>query len=44
MRTVLLIDDEKRMLDLLELFLAPESFRCIKVDNEKEGLDILRRE
>lgn len=44
MRTILLIDDEQRMLDLLELFLVPHGFRCIKADNGKEGLDILRKE
>ncbi|MDV6378672.1 response regulator transcription factor [Sporosarcina sp. GW1-11] len=38
MRTILLIDDERRMLDLLELFLAPQGFRCIKEENGAEGL------
>ncbi len=44
MRTILLIDDEHRMLDLLELFLLPHGFRCIKSDNGKEGLNILRKD
>jgi DNA-binding response OmpR family regulator len=44
MRTILLIDDEQRMLDLLELFLVPHRFRCIKVDNGNEGLEKLRQQ
>lgn len=44
MRTILLIDDEQRMLDLLELFLVPHGFRCIKADNGKDGLEIVRKE
>lgn len=44
MRTILLIDDEQRMLDLLELFLMPHGFRCIKADNGRKGLEILERE
>lgn len=44
MRTILLIDDEHRMLDLLELFLIPHRFKCIKVDNGEEGLKILEKE
>lgn len=44
MQTILLIDDEQRMLDLLELFLLPHGFRCIKVDNGEEGLKILEKE
>lgn len=44
MRTILLIDDEQRMLDLLELFLVPHRFRCIKAESGKAGLDLLRKE
>ncbi|WP_318616787.1 response regulator transcription factor [Sporosarcina sp. YIM B06819] len=44
MRTILLIDDEHRMLDLLELFLEPHGFKCIKVDNGKKGLEIVEKE
>lgn len=44
MRTVLLIDDEQRMLDLIELFLIPHGFRCIKETNGKEALDTLKNE
>src|SRR5699024_3817426 len=44
MKTVLLIDDEQRMLDLIELFLIPHAFRCIKETNGKEALDTLKNE
>lgn len=44
MRTILLIDDEQRMLDLLELFLVPHGFQCIKADNGEKGLAILKME
>lgn len=44
MRTILLVDDEHRMLDLLELFLAPHGFKCIKADNGKKGLGIIGKE
>ncbi|ASS90617.1 response regulator transcription factor [Aeribacillus pallidus] len=33
MYTVLLVDDEKRMLDLLELYLAPKGYRCVKCES-----------
>ncbi|MCM3638223.1 response regulator transcription factor [Sporosarcina luteola] len=44
MQTILLIDDEHRMLDLLELFLEPHGFDCIKADTGKKGLEIVRDE
>ncbi|MFC5587291.1 response regulator transcription factor [Sporosarcina soli] len=44
MRTILLVDDEHRMLDLLELFLEPRGFKCIKADNGKKGMDIVKKE
>lgn len=44
MRTILLIDDEQRMLDLLELFLAPHGFKCLTATSGKEGLDILEKD
>lgn len=44
MQTVLLVDDEQRMLDLIELFLAPQGFKCIKEKSGKKALDILRNE
>ncbi|WOV86505.1 response regulator transcription factor [Sporosarcina oncorhynchi] len=42
MQKILLIDDEKRMLDLLELFLEPHGFSCIKVDTGEKGLEIVK--
>ncbi|MFC5591660.1 response regulator transcription factor [Sporosarcina soli] len=44
MRTILLVDDELRMLDLLELFLKPHGFKCIKAENGKKGLEIVEQE
>ncbi|MBB4823408.1 DNA-binding response OmpR family regulator [Sporosarcina luteola] len=44
METILLVDDEQRMLDLIELFLLPHGFRCIKTTSGKEALDILDKE
>lgn len=42
MRTILLIDDEKRMLDLIELFLAPHGFRCIKETSGQAAIETLK--
>ncbi|MBY0221318.1 response regulator transcription factor [Sporosarcina aquimarina] len=44
MRTILLIDDEQRMLDLIELFLIPHGFRCIKETSGKKALKTLVKE
>ncbi|MEK3997134.1 response regulator transcription factor [Psychrobacillus sp. FSL W7-1493] len=44
MRTILLVDDEQRMLDLIELFLLPLGFRCIKETNGLESIELLRNE
>lgn len=44
MRTILLIDDEQRMLDLIELFLIPHGFKCLKADNGQSGLEMLENE
>ena len=43
MRTILLIDDEERMLDLIELFLIPHGFRCVKETNGVKSLEILKQ-
>ncbi len=42
MRKVLLVDDERRMLDLLSIYLTPVSFSCIKVTNGNEAIDYLQ--
>jgi DNA-binding response OmpR family regulator len=44
MQTILLIDDEHRMLELLGLLLKPHGFNCMKADNGKKGLEIIKRE
>lgn len=44
MRKVLLVDDEQRMLDLIELFLIPNSFQCIKETSGKNAIDTLKKE
>ena len=44
MQTILLVDDERRMLDLLELLLAPRGFTCIKADSGKQALELLQNE
>lgn len=44
MQTILLVDDEIRMLDLLELFLKPQGYKCIKVKSGDEALTLLAKE
>ncbi len=44
MRNVLLVDDEKRMLDLLALYLKPHGYGCLKAKSGKEAIDLLEDE
>lgn len=44
MRTILLVDDEQRMLNLIELFMIPHGFSCIKETSGKNALEILKKE
>jgi DNA-binding response OmpR family regulator len=44
MKTVLLVDDEQRMLDLLSLYLTPHDYRCIKKTSGKDALTFLENE
>jgi DNA-binding response OmpR family regulator len=44
MITILLVDDETRMLNLLGLYLEPHGFKCIKVESGKDALNILENE
>ncbi|MFS0577292.1 response regulator transcription factor [Sporosarcina sp. 179-K 3D1 HS] len=44
MRTILLVDDEQRMLDLIELFLIPHGFSCIKETSGKKAIEIIKKE
>ncbi|WP_285767783.1 response regulator transcription factor [Peribacillus sp. SI8-4] len=42
MKTAVLVDDEKRMMDLIELYLAPHGYTCIKKDSAHEALLFLK--
>lgn len=44
MRKVLLVDDEKRMLDLVALYLKPHQYACQKALGPFEALSILKEE
>jgi DNA-binding response OmpR family regulator len=44
MVTILLVDDETRMLNLLGLYLEPHGFKCIKSESGKDALDLLEEE
>ncbi|WP_045519403.1 response regulator transcription factor [Neobacillus niacini] len=44
MKTILLVDDEIRMLNLLGLYLEPHGFKCIKVESGKDALIFLEEE
>lgn len=44
MKTVLLIDDEQRMLDLLSLYLSPYDYKCIKKVSGKDGIQFLEKD
>ncbi|SIT91114.1 response regulator transcription factor [Edaphobacillus lindanitolerans] len=41
MACILLVDDEPMMLDLLELYLQPNGFRCLKAESGTEALRLL---
>ncbi|APH06131.1 response regulator transcription factor [Bacillus weihaiensis] len=42
MTTVLLIDDEQRMLDLLSLYIEPYGYTCFKKNSGPEGIEFLQ--
>ncbi|MEH7075740.1 response regulator transcription factor [Neobacillus drentensis] len=44
MKTILLVDDETRMLDLLCLYLAPYDFNCLKAESGKKAISLLEIE
>jgi DNA-binding response OmpR family regulator len=44
MQKVLLVDDEKRMLDLVALYLSPHHYRCTKALGPFEALGFLEKE
>lgn len=41
MKTVVLVDDEQRMLDLIELYLIPHGFTCMKMNSGHEAIQFL---
>jgi DNA-binding response OmpR family regulator len=41
MKTVLLVDDEKRMLDLLDLYISPHGFKCVKKQTGPDAISYL---
>ncbi|WP_338450282.1 response regulator transcription factor [Niallia oryzisoli] len=41
MKTILLVDDEPLMLDLLSLYLSPRGYTCIKKESALEAIDYL---
>jgi DNA-binding response OmpR family regulator len=41
MYTILLVDDEKRMLDLLELYLSPKGYHCVKCESGLSAIQYL---
>ncbi len=42
--TILLVDDEKEIIDLLEIYLKNEGFRLLRAANGLEALSILQKE
>ncbi|KMJ57424.1 XRE family transcriptional regulator [Bacillus sp. LL01] len=44
MTRILLIDDEKRMLDLLTLYLTPHQFECIQFQSGRDAIAFLEKE
>ncbi|MDT0163567.1 response regulator transcription factor [Bacillus sp. AG4(2022)] len=44
MKKILLVDDEVRMLKLLELYLEPKGYSCLKVSGGYEAIQTLKKE
>ena len=42
MYTALLVDDERRMLELLDLYLSPQGFHCIKLESGSAAIEYLK--
>lgn len=43
MDTILLVDDESRMLDLLALYLIPKGYQCTKVNSGIKAIELLEK-
>ena len=41
---ILVVDDEKEIADLIEIYLVSDGYKVFKANNAKEGLDILEKE
>ncbi|KIL50898.1 response regulator transcription factor [Jeotgalibacillus campisalis] len=44
MKKIVLVDDEQRMLDLLELYLKPLGYECFKLRSGEEAVMLLKKE
>ena len=42
--TILVVDDEKEIADLVEIYLVSDGYRVLKAGNAQEGLEILNKE
>ena len=42
--TILVVDDEKEIAELVEIYLVSDGYRVLKAKNAQEGLDILEKE
>ena len=42
--SILVVDDEKEIADLVEIYLVSDGYRVFKADNAQEGLKILDKE
>ncbi|MDX8345204.1 response regulator transcription factor [Rossellomorea sp. YZS02] len=43
MKNILIVDDEARMLNLIELFLKPHGYSCLKTNNGHEAIQHLKK-
>ena len=41
---ILVVDDEKEIADLVEIYLVSDGYKVFKANNAKEGLEILEKE
>lgn len=41
-KTILVVDDEKDLLDLIEYNLKKEGFKVLKAENGKEGIEVAK--
>ncbi|WP_404407033.1 response regulator transcription factor [Jeotgalibacillus malaysiensis] len=44
MKKIVLVDDEQRMLDLLELYLKPLGYECIKLRSGEDAIKLIKNE